>query len=71
LKAWQKGCRFDAWGDQFKYELWLEALNECGLSIEKLTRAYDLNEKLPWENIDMGLGVHFLKSEYEQALAAT
>jgi radical SAM family uncharacterized protein len=69
LKAWQKGCRFDAWGDQFKYDLWLQALNECNLKIEDLTGAWDLDETLPWENIDMGLGVHFLKSEYEQALA--
>lgn len=68
LKAWEKGCRFDAWGDQFKYDLWLEALEECNLTVESLTQPYDLNQKLPWENIDMGLGVHFLKAEYQEAL---
>jgi hypothetical protein len=48
--------------------LWLETLEECNLTVESLTQPYDLNQKLPWENIDMGLGVHFLKAEYQEAL---
>src|SRR5262249_18701356 len=33
-RAWQLGCRFDAWGDQFKWELWQQAFADCNLTAE-------------------------------------
>src|SRR5438270_1526432 len=29
-RAWRLGCRFDAWGDHFKFELWQQAFEDCG-----------------------------------------
>ncbi|MFI5267796.1 MAG: radical SAM protein, partial [Chloroflexota bacterium] len=31
-RAWRLGCRFDAWGDQFKFSLWQQAFADCGLA---------------------------------------
>jgi radical SAM superfamily enzyme YgiQ (UPF0313 family) len=29
--AWRKGAKFDAWGDCFSLDRWLEAFGECGI----------------------------------------
>ena len=31
LKAFEKGCKFDSWGEHFKFDKWMEAFDECGL----------------------------------------
>ena len=29
VKAWEKGCKFDGWGEHFKFRKWMEAFEEC------------------------------------------
>ena len=31
LKAFEKGCKFDSWGEHFKFDKWMEAFDECGI----------------------------------------
>ncbi len=31
-RAWQLGCRFDAWSDQFAWATWQQAFRECELT---------------------------------------
>jgi radical SAM superfamily enzyme YgiQ (UPF0313 family) len=69
LKAFEKGCRFDAWQEHFQFDKWMEALSECGINLEDKLKSLDLEDPLPWDHIDMGLGKHFLKQEYQKALA--
>lgn len=69
--AWAKGCRFDGWTEYFRYDLWLEAINECGIDADfytTRTRAYD--EILPWDFIDTGISKAFLKLEDKRATEA-
>ena len=68
-KAYEKGCFFDAWGEYFKNELWLESFGECGLDIAfYTTRLRDTEEILPWDFIDCGVSKEYLKREWEKAL---
>jgi hypothetical protein len=63
--AWRRGARFDAWQDQLKFEVWLEAFAECGLDPEfYLHRKRPIDERLPWEHIDSGLRKRFLTEDY-------
>ncbi|PKN69308.1 MAG: B12-binding domain-containing radical SAM protein [Deltaproteobacteria bacterium HGW-Deltaproteobacteria-12] len=66
-KAFQKGCRFDGWTDLFNFELWMEALRETGINPEDYTRERDINEILPWDNIDCGVSRDFLLAEKTKA----
>ena len=70
-KAYQNGARFDAWSDMFKWEHYQKAFDECGVDIAKIVGAYDLDETLPWDNIDIGVTKKFLQNEYKKALQAT
>ena len=35
LAAYRKGCIYDAWGEQFHYDRWLEAFEETGLDLDR------------------------------------
>jgi radical SAM family uncharacterized protein len=67
--AYEKGCFFDAWSEFFHHEKWLEAFDDCGLSLAFFAnRERDLDEILPWDFIDCGVSKEFLKREWERAL---
>ena len=68
LKAWEKGCKFDGWGDHFNYEKWMEAFEETGIDPSfygNRERTYE--ENLPWDHIDIGVSKKFLIKENEKA----
>lgn len=68
IKAWELGCKFDSWSEFFVMEKWVKAFAECGLDIyECAAREIPLDEKLPWDIIDIGVTKDFLKAEYENA----
>ena len=68
-KAYEKGSFFDAWGEYFKNDLWMESFEECGLDLSfYTTRLRDTDEILPWDFIDCGVSKEYLKREWEKAL---
>jgi radical SAM family uncharacterized protein len=68
IKAWEKGCRFDGWGEHFKYGLWMEAFRECDVDPDFYsTRKRDPEEVFPWDHIDVGVSKKFLWKENEKA----
>jgi radical SAM family uncharacterized protein/radical SAM-linked protein len=69
LAAYHKGCKFDGWSDQFRYDLWQAAFAETGLDPDFYTiRQRDLCEPLPWDHIDTLVTKTFLAAEWENAL---
>lgn len=62
-----KGCRFDGWSDQLRFDRWLEALAEAGLDPAEYLRARDPEEVLPWDHIDAGVDKAFLLAERAKA----
>jgi radical SAM family uncharacterized protein/radical SAM-linked protein len=71
LTAYEKGCRFDGWSDQFQYDLWEEAIREAGIDADFfVTRPRTLEEPLPWDHIDMRVAKEFLMKEWRKAKSA-
>ena len=67
-KAWQKGCKFDAWDEFFDYSKWAEAFRECNLTTDFYTsRKREYTEILPWEIMDYGIRKEFLIDENKKA----
>lgn len=70
-KAWKKGCYFDSWDEHFFFDRWLEALEECGLTVEfYANRHRDQDEVFPWSHLDYGVSEKFLWKEWELAQSA-
>lgn len=66
--AWKKGCRFDGWDDIFRYDLWEEAFEECGISMDfYANRKREYDEILPWDHMDYGVSKEFLIRENKKA----
>ena len=66
--AWKRGCRLDSWNEHFKFDQWMGAFEDCGLDpafYAHRERPYD--ELLPWEFIDAGVSMAYLKRENEKA----
>ena len=69
LNAYQKGCLYDAWGEYYKNDVWMETFDECGVDVDfYTTRERSLDEVFPWDFIDAGVTKAFLMKEWERAL---
>jgi radical SAM family uncharacterized protein len=67
-RAWELGCKFDAWSEQFDNEKWRQAFIESEIDPEFYAgRERSLNEILPWSHIDAGVSEAFLKREFQRA----
>lgn len=66
-KAWAKGARFDGWNETFKYDVWMECVNESGIDPEIFLGTIPLEGRLAWDHIDVGLKDRFLELEWKKA----
>jgi len=65
--AWRSGVKFDGWSEHFRYDLWNRAFEAEGISKQLYLRAYDLEEILPWDVLDIAIKKRFLQIELIKA----
>ncbi|MDH4468917.1 MAG: TIGR03960 family B12-binding radical SAM protein [Bacteriovoracaceae bacterium] len=66
-QSWKKGARFDGWDEAFKFDLWMQTLEELNIQSEIYLNTIPMNAKLPWDHIDVGLKPGFLVREWQKA----
>jgi len=67
--AWKNGSKFDAWQDQRRYEIWLNAFAENGLDPAFYThRPRRMDEIFPWDHISDAVHKKFLFNDFRQSL---
>lgn len=70
-EAYRLGCLFDSWTESFHNELWMQAFENTGSSIDFYNlRQRDEDELFPWDFIDIGVSRRFLRREWERAMNA-
>ncbi len=68
LKAYKKGCIFDAWQEYFKFDVWMETFKECGIDPFFYTTRHRADDEIfPWDIIDCGVTKSFLLREWNMA----
>ncbi|MDD3367546.1 MAG: TIGR03960 family B12-binding radical SAM protein [Lachnospiraceae bacterium] len=68
LSAYKKGCFYDAWGEYFKNDVWMETFAECNVDPDFYTvRERSLDEIFPWDFLSCGVSKDFLKREWLRA----
>lgn len=70
FKAWQNGAKLDTWTDQFRYQIWHEAFDSEGLSMEDYLAGREPEYPLPWEHLEKGVTRSFYIRERELAFQA-
>lgn len=71
VRAFELGCKFDAWTEDFRIDLWEQAFRETDTDTEfycSRERSYD--EIMPWALIDPYITDEYLMSENEKAKRA-
>ncbi|MBU0709144.1 MAG: B12-binding domain-containing radical SAM protein, partial [Candidatus Omnitrophica bacterium] len=69
LRAFRNGARFDAWNDQFCFDKWLLAFEECGVDPNFYTNQRSREEILPWDFIHTGIDKEMLVEEFNKTIA--
>ncbi len=71
LEAWKRGCKFDSWGEQFRFDVWMQCFEALGLDPAfYANRERPYGEVLPWDHLDYGVSKAFLRRENEKAKRA-
>ena len=70
-EAVKNGARLDGWDEYFRYDIWCNAFEKCGIPVDFYTvRGYGEEEILPWDMIDVGVSKKFLLRERHRAYEA-
>jgi radical SAM family uncharacterized protein/radical SAM-linked protein len=67
-RAFRKGCRFDAWSEHLRFDLWMEAVQELGYDVTFALRERALDERLPWDHLDIHIPKSWLRADWERAV---
>jgi radical SAM family uncharacterized protein len=71
LCAFQKGARFDAWENHFMFTRWQEAFSDCGIDPNFYLQARSVDDKLPWDFMDLGISKEILVREFKESMASS
>jgi radical SAM family uncharacterized protein/radical SAM-linked protein len=66
--AFRLGCRFDAWSEHLNERAWKAAIEEVGYDAQDAMRARDVNERLPWDHIDVLIPKAWFQADWLRAL---
>lgn len=67
--AWRNGARFDAWSEHLDMEAWRRAITETGYDVEDALRERAVDERLPWDHLDIHVPKAWLAEDWARALA--
>jgi radical SAM family uncharacterized protein len=69
-RAYDLGCRFDAWDEEFRFDLWMQAFKDEGLDPAwYANRERGLDEVLPWDHLHSGVSKEYMLAQREAALS--
>ncbi|MAS36019.1 MAG: B12-binding domain-containing radical SAM protein [Anaerolineaceae bacterium] len=68
-RAWEMGCKFDAWQDKHFHDRWLQAFAEFDLDPAFYTHRLRGDEEVfPWDHIDAAVHKKFLLEDYRMSI---
>lgn len=67
-EAYKNGCKFDSWGEHFKYDEWMKAFEKVGIDPSQFAnKETDIHAPLPWDHLSCGVSKRFLQRELDLA----
>lgn len=65
--AWREGARFDAWSEHLDFGAWTRAIEKVGFDTADALRERALDERLPWDHIDIHIPKQWFVDDYVRA----
>jgi radical SAM-linked protein len=66
-RAFELGCRFDAWREHLRFDLWQQAIRETGYDVVDALRERQVDERLPWDHIDVMIPKQWFVEDWARA----
>jgi radical SAM family uncharacterized protein/radical SAM-linked protein len=66
--AWRNGARLESWGEHLNFKAWLDAIEQTNYDVRDALRARDLDERLPWDHIDMLIPKKWFQEDWQKAM---
>ncbi len=66
--AFRNGCRFDAWNEHLNFDAWQQAIATSGTDPAYELRERGLNERLPWDHLDILITKQWLREDWQRAV---
>jgi len=67
--AWRSGARLETWDEHVRIEHWEKAIAETGFNVEEQFRERDIDERLPWDHIDVMIPKQWFQEDWARACA--
>jgi radical SAM family uncharacterized protein/radical SAM-linked protein len=67
-RAFELGARLDAWREHLRFDLWMQAVDEVGYDVREALRERELDERLPWDHIDVLIDKEWFKQDWARAV---
>jgi radical SAM family uncharacterized protein len=71
LSAFKEGARFDAWDNNFRFDLWQAVFEKTKIDPNFYVQEKSQDEILPWDFLDTGMDREYLLEEFADALRPT
>ena len=69
-KAFEQGCRLDAWDDYFRKDIWRQLFEEYKIVVKEILSEKSPDDSLPWDSIESKTTKAFLKKEFKKSLSS-
>ena len=66
--AYRNGARMDAWSEHLDFDAWMKAVDDVGFDVQDALRERELNERLPWDHIDIHIPKLWFQQDWERAV---
>ena len=68
IYAYEHGCIFDAWTDNYNHDMWMESFDKTDVDYKNyIFRERGEDEIFPWDFIDIGVTKNYLLKEWNNA----
>ena len=67
VRAFELGCRLDAWKEHISEEKWMQAFLDCDINPHYYLREREAEETLPWDHLSCGIPKSYFAKEYRRA----
>lgn len=66
--AWRNGARLETWDEHVNVEHWYKAIEQTGFNVEEQFRERGLDERLPWDHIDVMIPKQWFQDDWNRAM---
>lgn len=66
--AWRHGAKLETWDEHVNVNHWMRAIEETGYDVDFQFRERSVEERLPWDHIDVMIPKKWLQEDWQRAL---